>query len=49
MDLSIIVPAYNEEQRIAPTLERLARFLTAHPVSFEIIVVTSLFQARSMR
>jgi glycosyltransferase involved in cell wall biosynthesis len=39
MDLSIIVPAYNEAQRIAPTLERLARFLTAHPVSFEIIVV----------
>jgi glycosyltransferase involved in cell wall biosynthesis len=39
MDLSIIVPAYNEEQRIAPTLQRLARFLTAHPVSFEILVV----------
>jgi dolichyl-phosphate beta-glucosyltransferase len=39
MDLSIVVPAYNEEQRIAPTLHALARFLGAHPVSFEIIVV----------
>jgi glycosyltransferase involved in cell wall biosynthesis len=39
MDLSIVIPAYNEEQRIAPTIERLARFLSAHPVSFELVVV----------
>jgi len=39
IDLSIIVPAYNEEQRILPTLERLHRFLSAHPLRHEIVVV----------
>ncbi|HWU91553.1 MAG TPA: dolichyl-phosphate beta-glucosyltransferase [Kofleriaceae bacterium] len=39
VDLSIIVPAYNEELRLAPTLDRLARFLTTQPLRTEIIVV----------
>ena len=39
IDLSIVVPAYNEEQRILPTLERLSRFLNAHPLRHEIVVV----------
>ena len=39
IDLSIVVPAYNEEHRIAPTLEALHRFLSAHPWSYEIVVV----------
>jgi len=39
VDLSIVIPAYNEEQRIAPTLERLHRFLSAQPYRYEIVVV----------
>ncbi len=39
VDLSIIVPAYNEEQRLAPTLERLHRYLSAQPLRYEIVVV----------
>jgi glycosyltransferase involved in cell wall biosynthesis len=39
MELSIVIPAYNEENRIAPTLEGLTRFLNAHPISYEVIVV----------
>ena len=39
IDLSIIVPAYNEELRIPPTLERLSAFLAAQPLRYEIVVV----------
>jgi glycosyltransferase involved in cell wall biosynthesis len=39
VDLSVIVPAYNEEQRLPPTLERLHRFLTSQPMRYEIVVV----------
>jgi glycosyltransferase involved in cell wall biosynthesis len=39
IDLSIVVPAYNEEQRIPPTLERLHRFLSTLPLRTEIVVV----------
>jgi len=39
VDLSIIVPAYNEELRIPPTLERLSAFLAAQPLRYEIVVV----------
>jgi len=39
IDLSIVVPAYNEEHRILPTLERLHRFLSAQPLRYEIVVV----------
>jgi dolichyl-phosphate beta-glucosyltransferase len=39
VDLSIIVPAYNEEHRITPTLERLHAFLAAQPLRYEIVVV----------
>lgn len=39
LDLSIVIPAYNEEQRITPTLEATAAFLAAHPGSWEIVVV----------
>jgi dolichyl-phosphate beta-glucosyltransferase len=37
--ISVIVPAYNEEQRIAPTLVALDRFLARASIAYEIIVV----------
>lgn len=39
IDLSIVVPAFNEAQRILPTLERLHRYLSAQPLRYEIVVV----------
>jgi dolichyl-phosphate beta-glucosyltransferase len=38
-ELSIIIPAYNEEALIINTLEELGAFLSARPESYEIIVV----------
>lgn len=37
--LSVIVPAYNEERRIGPTLEKLVRYLTPRPFGWEVLVV----------
>jgi glycosyltransferase involved in cell wall biosynthesis len=39
VDLSIVVPAYNEEHRLPPTLARLHAFLAAQPLRWEIVVV----------
>jgi glycosyltransferase involved in cell wall biosynthesis len=39
VDLSLIVPAFNEELRLLPTLERLHAHLSARPASYEILVV----------
>jgi glycosyltransferase involved in cell wall biosynthesis len=39
VDLSIIVPAYNEAARITPTLRRLHAFLSNQPLRYEILVV----------
>jgi len=38
-DLSVIIPAFNEQQRIAPTLSALEQFLAQSPIRYEIIVV----------
>ena len=37
--LSVIVPAYNEERRIVPTLEKLVGYLTSCPFRWEVLVV----------
>ncbi len=39
VDLSVIVPAYNEEHRLPPTLDRLHAFLSTQPLRYEIVVV----------
>ena len=38
-DLSIVIPAFNEESRIGATLDDLSRFLLAHPWEWEVRVV----------
>lgn len=37
--LSVVIPAYNEEQRLGGTLERLFEYLQAQPYDSEVIVV----------
>jgi glycosyltransferase involved in cell wall biosynthesis len=39
VELSIIVPAFNEEHRLPPTLARLHAYLAAQPMRWEIVVV----------
>ncbi|HEY4056111.1 MAG TPA: dolichyl-phosphate beta-glucosyltransferase [Kofleriaceae bacterium] len=39
VDLSVIVPAYNEEHRLPPTLDRLHAFLSTQPLRYEIVIV----------
>jgi dolichyl-phosphate beta-glucosyltransferase len=39
VDLTLVIPAFNEELRLLPTLERLHAHLSARPLSYEILVV----------
>ena len=39
IDVSLIIPAFNEELRLLPTLERLHAHLSAGSMSYEILVV----------
>jgi glycosyltransferase involved in cell wall biosynthesis len=39
VDLSIVVPAFNEQHRLPPTLARLHRFLASQAMRWEIVVV----------
>lgn len=37
--LSIVIPAYNEEKRILPTLDKICTYLSKQGFSYEVIVV----------
>ncbi len=37
--LSLIVPAYNEESRLPPTLLRIAEYMSLRDFSYELLVV----------
>jgi dolichyl-phosphate beta-glucosyltransferase len=37
--VSVVIPAYNEDKRIAPTLHRVAGWLSSEGAKFEIVVV----------
>jgi len=39
MDVSIVIPAYNEEGRIIPTLEKICSYFQSAGMSFEVVVV----------
>lgn len=39
VDLSVVIPAHNEERRIGPTLRRVMDYLSQQPYSAEVIVV----------
>jgi dolichyl-phosphate beta-glucosyltransferase len=39
MDLSIVIPAYNEAARLGPTLERILAYLAGQPLAGEVLVV----------
>ncbi|HEV2489311.1 MAG TPA: dolichyl-phosphate beta-glucosyltransferase [Candidatus Acidoferrales bacterium] len=39
LELSVIIPAYNEEERLPRTLERVSQYLRTLPFASEIIVV----------
>ena len=47
-DLSVIVPAYNEETLIRATLDGLSSFLSARSETFEIVVVDDGSQDRTV-
>ncbi|MBI3890169.1 MAG: glycosyltransferase family 2 protein [Candidatus Wallbacteria bacterium] len=37
--LSVVVPCYNEEKRLGPTLDALERFLSTRPYTWNVVVV----------
>src|SRR4051812_44979908 len=39
VDLTVVVPAYNEEKRLAPTLEAITAYLGDTETDWELIVV----------
>ncbi|PKN02066.1 MAG: glycosyl transferase family 2 [Elusimicrobia bacterium HGW-Elusimicrobia-1] len=39
MNISVIIPAFNEEKRLGPTIERMLAYLAADGGDFEILVV----------
>ncbi|MBI4455237.1 MAG: glycosyltransferase family 2 protein [Acidobacteria bacterium] len=47
-DLSVVIPAYNEQDRLPTTLSRLRRYLDGRQISYEIIVVDDGSQDRTL-
>lgn len=41
IDLTVVIPAYNEEKRIKPTLNKIGRYLSTSKISSEVIVVVN--------
>src|SRR5687767_2929309 len=39
LDLSVIIPAYNEERRLPRSIETIIRYLDQQPIKYEIAVV----------
>src|SRR5665213_1537306 len=37
--LSIVIPAFNEEQRLPRTIEQIERYLNGRPIDYELIIV----------
>jgi dolichyl-phosphate beta-glucosyltransferase len=37
--LSVVIPAYNEEHRLLPTLQKVTSYLANQPYESEVIVV----------
>lgn len=38
-DLSVVIPAYNEVQRLTPTLDRISEYLESRDLQYEVLVV----------
>jgi dolichyl-phosphate beta-glucosyltransferase len=39
MELSVVIPAYNEAERLGPTLERIVGYLKEREIEYEVLVV----------
>ncbi len=39
MDISIIIPAYNEAKRISPTIQEILEYFTSRKQTFEVLIV----------
>jgi len=46
--LSIVIPAYNEEHRLPPSLQKIHTFLEAQPYSSEVVVIENGSQDRTL-
>jgi dolichyl-phosphate beta-glucosyltransferase len=46
--LSLVIPAYNEENRIGGSLKRILQFLKTQPYTFEVVIVDDGSQDRTI-
>ena len=47
-ELSVVIPAYNEAQRLRATLVRIREYLDANSFQYEVIVVDDGSQDRTL-